>query len=115
MWITGIIGQWIVGVLIAVWVIGLVWHVKWFAPRREGAQAATIARPSKEPRTLKPRTPEDCPTCRGEQSPHATSEAQTATARGGLTPYGQVKSPWGCKKRLSTAGYACPNPSCAYF
>jgi len=30
-------------------------------------------------------------------------------------PYAQVKNPRGRKKRIPTAGYACPNPDCLYY
>jgi hypothetical protein len=60
------------------------------------------------PRPLKTRTPDDCPACRAAQP-------SLPPASRPLKPYSQVKSPRGRKKRITTAGYACPNPDCLYF
>jgi hypothetical protein len=62
-------------------------------------------------RLLKPRTPDDCPACR---------LASTASSSGVPTPlpvrpWSEVKSRRGAPKRISTEGFACPNPLCAYF
>jgi IS1 family transposase/transposase-like protein len=60
------------------------------------------------PRPLKPRAPDDCPACR------ATQPGRPPASRP-LQPYSQVKSHRGRKKRIATAGYACPNLDCPYF
>jgi hypothetical protein len=104
-----------VGLLIGALVIGLVWNTKWFAPWREGDTAAATARPAKVPRPLKPRTPDDCPACRGRLSHDGTGEAEKAAVGCVITPYAQVKSTRGRKKQQPTSGYACPNPGCVYF
>ena len=62
-------------------------------------------------RLLKPRTPDDCPTCR---------LASTASSVGGpapapVRPWPEVKSRRGVLKRVNTAGFACPNQQCPYF
>jgi IS1 family transposase len=111
MWIWGIVWLWIVGLLIAALLIGLAWHTKGFSPWRDVSETDATAGPSKGTRALKPRTPDDCPACRGQLS----WEAQITTVGRAIIPYTQVKSSHGRKKRLNTAGYACPNPSCAYF
>ncbi len=60
------------------------------------------------PRPLKPRTPDDCPACCLTPQPGLPAGSTP------LKPYPQVKSPRGRKKRIVTAGYACPNPDCVY-
>src|SRR6266851_937665 len=66
--------------------------------------------PKPTPRPLKSRTPDDCPreACRAIQP--GLPPASTP-----LKPYSQVKSPRSRKKRIVTAGYACPNPDCLYY
>jgi hypothetical protein len=63
------------------------------------------------PRLLKPRCPDDCPTCR---------LASTASSGGKPTPapvqpWSEVKSRRGAPKRIPTEGFACPNRKCRYF
>ena len=65
--------------------------------------------PKSSPRPLKPRTPDDCPACRAASQP-GRPPASTL-----LKPYSQVKGPRGRKKRIATAGYACPNSNCRYY
>ncbi len=64
--------------------------------------------PKPSPRPLKPRTPDDCPACRATQPGQPPASTP-------LKPYSQVKSPRGRKKRIVTAGYACPNLDCLYY
>ena len=111
MWIWSIVWLWIVGALIVALLFGWEWARKWFTSWREAAKAATSACPSKGLRPLKPHTPDDCPACRGQLS----CEAQTAEAGRAIIPYVQVKGSQGRKKKLTTQGYSCPNPNCAYF
>lgn len=74
------------------------------------APARGQTRPKPSPRSLKPRTPdrEACPFCRAT---HPAGSHPRPLPK----PYRQVKSPRGSKKRVATAGYACPNPNCLYF
>jgi hypothetical protein len=115
MWIWGIDWLWVVTLLIVTPVIGWIWNARWFALRRDVGKADATTCPSKGLRRLKPRTPEDCPACRGERSCDSVDEADNVAAGGAIIPYAQVKISRGRKKRLTTQGYACPNPSCAYF
>jgi IS1 family transposase len=115
MWMWGFAWLWIIGLLIAVLLIGLGWHTKWFTPWNDVGKADATTCPVKGPRPLKPRTPEDCPACRGERSHDGTDKSDNAAAGYAVTPYAQVKSSRGRKKGLTTQGYGCPNPSCGYF
>jgi transposase-like protein len=65
--------------------------------------------PKPIPRPLKPRTPDDCPAC------HITTQSHLPPASTSLKPYSQLKSPRGRKKRVATAGFACPNSVCLYY
>jgi hypothetical protein len=93
--------------LILLVIIGFIlWRVRWRRPSPAAPHARPNAKPT--PRPLKPRTPDDCPTCRAAQPglpPASTS----------LKPYAQIKSPRGRRKQIATAGYACPNADCRYF
>ncbi len=83
----------------------LLW-TKRHRPTPATTRAHLDAKPS--PRPLKPRTPDDCPACRAAQPglPPASTPPK---------PYSQVKSVRGRKKRIVTAGYACPNSGCLYY
>ena len=58
---------------------------------------------------LKPRTPEDCPSCRLEQRLGVLDTSRTAR------PWPEVKSRRGRPKTHDTDGYACMNPGCEYY
>jgi hypothetical protein len=86
-------------------------------------QRKPASQPRVQPRVLKARPPDDCPLCRGRGGGSVNQD--DATSAGGATPeeppaptapipYPQVRSRRGRQKRLSTAGYACPNPACMY-
>ena len=60
-------------------------------------------------RPPKPRTPEDCPACR------ATLQPVRPPISTPLQPYSQLESPRGRRKRIATAGFACPNSDCRYY
>jgi IS1 family transposase len=91
--------------LLAIIVFILMW-VKWHRPSPAARRTHPDGKPT--PRPLKPRTPDDCAACRAAQpvTPPTFTPPQ---------PYSQVKSPRGRKKRVSTIGFACPNPDCAYY
>ncbi len=65
---------------------------------------------AKAPRPLRPRTPDDCPTCREE----AKQSSRPATSTPPVRPWCQVKSQRGHPKRIKTEGYACPILHCKY-
>jgi hypothetical protein len=58
-----------------------------------------------------PRTPDDCPCCRGV----ALDRTPGATLVPSVRPWAEIKSRRGAPKRQPTAGYACPTPTCPYF
>src|SRR5215471_4864433 len=72
---------------------------KWRA-RRRGPQRVW---------NLKPRTPEDCPTCRLEKRWVVAENPRTAR------PWSEVKSRRGRPKTHDTDGQACMEPSCEYY
>jgi IS1 family transposase len=80
------------------------WHRR--APRGSGAVPSTHP-----PRCWHPRTPDDCPWCRGAASPSGPCASTTSAVR----PWTEVKSRRGAPKRRTTEGYACPAPRCAYY
>ncbi len=62
-------------------------------------------------RLLKPRTPLDCLACRAQ--PAAPPRATPTHAV--VPPWREVKSRRGAPKRIATEGFACPQPTCAYY
>ena len=60
---------------------------------------------------LKPKTPNDCPICREEE----TSSAKEAETRQPPCPWNEVRNRRGRKKGISTQGHACNNRECVYF
>ena len=96
---------WVFALLVVI-VFILMW-VKWHRPHPAAPRARPNAQPTPHP--LKPRTPADCPACR------ITPRPGLAPASPPPKPYSQVKSPRGRRKRIATAGFACPNPECRYF
>ena len=57
----------------------------------------------RRPRSLRPRTPADCPLCQ-------VTDADAPLPAAPIIPYSQLKSRRGRKRSLDTAGYACPTP-----
>src|SRR5436189_57628 len=91
-------------------VLLLVWIVIWeYYLRGLNSQWRERGQRSKRDRTLKPRTPDDCPACRLEQE--LTLQDSQRTAR----PWSQVKSRRGRPKEHDTDGQACMEPSCEYY
>ncbi len=93
---------WVLTLLVVMGFI-LLW-VKWHSP----LSAPSQGHPKPAPWPLKPRTPDDCPACRATQPDLPPTSAP-------LKPYSQVKDTRGRKKRIVTAGHACPNPDCLYY
>ena len=83
-------------------------HLDWFRLQPFFSQGA--AKGGTLPRLLKPRTPDDCPTCRLASTASPNGEPASLPVR----PWREVKSRRGAPKRIATAGFACPNPQCTY-
>jgi len=86
------------------------WSLRWphYGPAQ--SRAAAKLRP-KLHRLLKPRCPDDCPTCRLASSASSGGGPLPAPVR----PWREVKSRRGAPKRVNTEDFACPNHLCPYF
>ncbi|HEV2124086.1 MAG TPA: hypothetical protein VGW38_15085 [Chloroflexota bacterium] len=62
-------------------------------------------------RLLKPRPPDDCPTCRRQRALPPSAPPSPPSVR----PWKELKSRRGAPKRIATDGFACPSPACDYF
>lgn len=92
----------IVLVLCALWLVYR-WH------RQQQIQPDRAA--ATRERLLLPRTPDDCPACR-RQTARPSSEPAPPSA---VQPWRELKSRRGAPKRINTAGFACPRPTCPYY
>jgi hypothetical protein len=72
---------------------------------------AEVSVRSRLPRVLKPRCPDDCPTCRLASPALEGAGPVPAPVR----PWCEVKSRRGVPKHIDTQGFACPNPQCPYL
>jgi hypothetical protein len=72
---------------------------------RTGTVTATVQR------LLQPGTPDDCPSCRRQ----TITQVENTTTRTLVRPWRTMKSRRGAPKRIDTAGFACPNRTCAYY
>ncbi len=87
---------------------GLGW-LAWTWWRHRPPQAATIT--AQVQRLLRPRTTEDCPACR-QQATRATPAPLPCPP---VRPWHEGKRRRGAPKRITTAGFACPAPTCLYY
>ncbi len=95
--------------LILLVLLGLGWLAgtwSWRRPPRAAAITGQIQR------QLKPRTPQDCPACRHPTNGHTQAPPPACPP---VRPWHEVKCRRGAPKRIATAGFACPAPSCAYY
>jgi len=90
--------------LLLVW-IGVWWNGRW-ALYRHWKKAHQSTKREWKP---KPRTPEDCPTCRLNKQWVVQEYPRTAR------PWSEVKSQCGRPKSHDTDGQACMNPRCEYY
>ena len=67
------------------------------------------ARRPRKPAVLQPKSERDCPFCREAQ------EKRAGIQREGPIAWWERKGRGGRKKRISTAGYFCPNQACEYY
>ncbi len=88
--------------------LALLWHLDWFHCRPSSSRGGATRTPVQ--RLLKPRSPDDCPTCRLP----CTNSSVVGPAPAPVRPWCEVKSRRGAHKRMNTEGFACPNQQCAY-
>jgi transposase-like protein len=89
--------------------LALLWRLDWFPLRPASSQGA--AKRTMLHRLLKPRSPDDCPTCRLA----APASSAGVPAPVPVRPWSEVKSRRGAPKRIDTEGFACPNRQCSSF
>lgn len=89
--------------------LALLWRPDWFPLRPSSSRGR--AKRSTFHHLLKPRTPDDCPSCRLCCTNSSVVEPAPAPVR----PWSEVKSRRGAPKRIPTEGFACSNRQCAYF
>jgi transposase-like protein/IS1 family transposase len=85
----------------------LAWRIwMWWCPHNQNrpAIAAQIQR------LLKPRTPNDCPSCCQQAAPSSSLPPRLF-----VTPWRERKSHRGAPKRIATQGFACPHRECPYY
>jgi IS1 family transposase len=90
--------------LISVVLAGAGWHWRARPPSRVPTGVGRRRR-------WHPRTPDDCPQCRGTALDRVPGAALAPSVR----PWAEVKSRRGAPKRRPTQGYACPTSTCPYF
>ena len=84
-------------------------RLDWFPLR--SASTKSVAKRSRLPRLLKPRTPDDCPACRLS----STNSSGVGPAPAPVRPWREGIRRRGAPKRIDTEGFACPNQECTYF
>lgn len=89
--------------------LALLWRLDWLHLRPFSSHS--MAKRSRLPHLLKPRSPDDCPACRLASTPASSGGLASTPVR----PWCEVKSRRGAPKRIDTQGYACPNRQCQYF
>lgn len=96
----------LVGLIVLVGLVWLAWFWRW-------SSSAPVLEKAKEKveRSLRIRTPEDCPACSRAEAKSSGSTGQRREVR----PWSEVKSRRGAPKRVKTEGYACPNRECEYY
>jgi hypothetical protein len=92
-------------------IVGSLAWLTWVGCRYLHPPSHTAIITSRIQRLLKPRTPEDCPTCRQPQAV-PTCVPPTSSL---IIPWCERKSRRGAPKRIATQGFACPNRSCMYY
>jgi hypothetical protein len=86
----------------------LAWRIwMWCCPRNHNRPAIA----TQIQRLLKPRTPNDCPSC----CQQAAAALATAPSNLSVPPWRACKSRRGAPKRIATHGFACPHPACPYY
>jgi transposase-like protein len=92
--------------VLSILLLWLLWHWPQLWPH---FQTTTVA--AAHQRLLKPRTPDDCPTCRQTRA----AAADYPSTHIPVIPWRERKSRRGAPKRILTQGFACPKRTCAYY
>lgn len=79
--------------------------------RHKSIQAQTPGAEVKIPRSLKPRSEDDGPLCRGAKRKQVKLVMEGPIVK----PWRELKSPTGRPKQIRTEGFACANSACLYF
>jgi IS1 family transposase/transposase-like protein len=95
------------GLVLLVLVV-LTWRI-WLWWRQRNQNRPAIA--GQTQRLLKPRTPNDCPSC----CQQAAAALAIASPNLSAPPWRDRKSRRGAPKRIATQGFACPHPACPYY
>jgi transposase-like protein len=101
--------------LIILLAVILAWEFNWFLKSRRFRNFIVRLKPPvspPKPKVMKPKSEKDCPFCVAEK---ATRNHRVESCTHLPIPWRQRKGRGGRKKRISTQGYACPNPSCDYY
>jgi IS1 family transposase len=86
----------------------LAWRIwMWWCLRNHNRPAVTV----QIQRLLKPRTPNDCPSCCQQAAALATTPPSSLS----VPPWRDFKSRRGAPKRIATHGFACPHQECPYY
>ncbi len=90
--------------------IGLLGLVGWLGWQQYGRRFRRWWKGHREhlPRHWHPKSAAACPHCR------AGWQLTVVRVAGEVTPYGERKHRNGLRKRITTEGFACPNPACDY-
>jgi len=100
-------------VLVFVLLLEVFWLVFWLAFCRRRTPALPLP---KAPRPLRPKSEADCPFCRAEElARHSDNPVNEEHPRLPPQPWHSTRSPRGRKKASRTEGFACHNPTCAYY
>ncbi len=97
--------------LIIALLLCVLWVMVRRARRHHAAQLDKSSTAAIRQRLLKPRRPDDCPTCCHQP----VRPAPTTTPPPSIRPWRELKSRRGAPRRIATDGFACPNPACAYY
>ena len=92
--------------LVLLFLVLLAWRI-WMWCRRDQDRPAV----AQIQRLLKPRTPNDCPSC----CQQAASPSSSAPLSFSVPPWRECKSRRGAPKRIATHGFACPHRACPYY
>ena len=98
--------------LVLLFLLLLAWRIwMWWRPHNHNRPAIAAQIQRLRPKGTRPRTPNDCPSCRQQ----AAAALATASPNLSVLPWRDRKSRRGARKRIATQGFACPHPACLYY